>query len=155
MKKYIALFIVLVLSCLFNKNNSANKINKIDNDTNLYVIVQGAIEKEKKISFTLNETIRDLVSKISLSNDVYLECINLDVKLYHEQVVYFPIFSSKVNLNTAGFDELKLIKGVGNTIAERIITYRTYSPFMTIEDIMKVAGIGEKTYLKLRDQVCI
>jgi len=64
--------------------------------------------------------------------------------------------SSKININTADYDELQAIIGVGPVIAQRIIDYReTNGPFRVIEDIKEVKGIGNKTFDKMRDQITI
>ncbi len=47
------------------------------------------------------------------------------------------------------------LSGIGEKTAQKIIDYRKEQPFYTIEDIMKVKGIGEKTYLRLRDLLCL
>ena len=62
----------------------------------------------------------------------------------------------KVNLNTAPLDELQKLPGVGTAIAQRIIDFRKMNgPFKKIEDLMKVRGIGEKTFLKFKDMLTV
>jgi len=52
-----------------------------------------------------------------------------------------------VNLNTASLDELQTLSGIGPTLAQRIIDYRTeHGPFQTVEDITLVQGIAAKVY---------
>ena len=64
--------------------------------------------------------------------------------------------SGKVNINTAGSEELQTLAGVGPAIASRIIDYRnTNGSFKSIEEITNVSGIGEKTYEKFKDQICV
>jgi competence protein ComEA len=53
----------------------------------------------------------------------------------------------KININTATEQELSTLKQVGSKYAQRIIEYRnTYGEFKAPEDIMKVKGIGPKTF---------
>lgn len=53
----------------------------------------------------------------------------------------------KVNINTANEQELSILKRVGPKYAQRIIEYRTnFGEFKTPEEIMKVKGIGPKTF---------
>jgi competence protein ComEA len=52
----------------------------------------------------------------------------------------------KININTASKEQLMTMKGVGEAIAQRIIEYRETTPFQTIEDIVKVKGIGTKIF---------
>ncbi len=62
----------------------------------------------------------------------------------------------KVNLNSAGLDDLQKLPGVGPKIAQRILDYRkTNGNFKKVEDLMKVRGIGEKVFLKMKDQLAI
>lgn len=67
-------------------------------------------------------------------------------------------FSSgkKVNINAASKEELQTLSGVGPSRAETIIQYRTeHGPFRKLEDLMKISGIGEKTFTKLKDQISL
>jgi competence protein ComEA len=62
----------------------------------------------------------------------------------------------KVNINTAGVDELVALPGIGKAYAERIVEYRQKNgPFKRIEDILNVRGIGEKTFERIRDRLTL
>lgn len=62
----------------------------------------------------------------------------------------------KVNINTANDDELRTLDGVGPATAEKIINHREKNgKFKSIEDIMDVSGIGEKTFERLKDDICV
>ena len=62
----------------------------------------------------------------------------------------------KTNINTADFDELCKLKGIGNVTAQRIIDYREkYGAFTAIEDLLFITGIGEKTLEQFKDSICI
>ena len=61
---------------------------------------------------------------------------------------------SRININTATSQELQTIRGIGPTMARRIIEYRqTSGGFSTVDDLTNVKGIGEKTLEKIRDSV--
>ncbi|HPN72528.1 MAG TPA: helix-hairpin-helix domain-containing protein, partial [Candidatus Omnitrophota bacterium] len=63
---------------------------------------------------------------------------------------------AKVNINTATLEELQTIPGVGPVLAERILEYRqTNGDFESIEDLLKVSGIGEKKLESIREYVDI
>lgn len=63
---------------------------------------------------------------------------------------------NKININTAPADELILLKGIGKINAEKIIEFRDrQGHFKTIEDLMKVPGIGKKTFEKNKDRIIV
>lgn len=52
----------------------------------------------------------------------------------------------KININTAPVEELVKLNRIGPKYAERIVQYReTNGPFVKVEDIVMVKGIGPKT----------
>lgn len=62
----------------------------------------------------------------------------------------------KVNLNTADSAALETLPRVGPSLAARIIAWREANGrFTSIEDLMSVSGIGEKTFAGLKDLVTI
>ena len=62
--------------------------------------------------------------------------------------------SNLININTAGVDQLSKLPGIGKKKAERIIAFRKKNGrFRKTRDIMKVNGIGEKTYLKFAKKI--
>lgn len=61
---------------------------------------------------------------------------------------------TKVDLNTATQEELQTIPGIGPSKATQIISYReSNGPFKTIEDIMKISGIKEGVFNKIKDSI--
>jgi 5'-nucleotidase/UDP-sugar diphosphatase len=64
--------------------------------------------------------------------------------------------SKLVNINTAGSEELQTLPGIGPKTAEKIIQYRTANgPFEKIEDIMKVKGIAQGKFSKIKDKITV
>ena len=64
--------------------------------------------------------------------------------------------SGLVNLNTATKEELMTLKGIGEAKAEDIIRYREKSGgFKKIEDIMKISGIKEAGFQKIKDNITV
>ena len=62
----------------------------------------------------------------------------------------------KVNINTASKRLLMTLDGIGSKMAERILDYRAENgDFETVEDIMKVSGIGYDTFLKLKEYITV
>ena len=61
-----------------------------------------------------------------------------------------------VNINTASVAELNGLPGIGAKTAALIVEYRQKNgPFKKIEELMNVRGVGEKNFLKLKDQVSV
>ena len=62
----------------------------------------------------------------------------------------------KVNINTADETQLCTIPGIGPGRAKSIIAYREeQGRFGTIEDIMKVSGIKDKFFSKIKDYITV
>lgn len=64
--------------------------------------------------------------------------------------------SSLININMATEAELVALPGVGEATAAAIVRDREANgPFASIEDIMRVSGIGEKKFERMRDMICV
>ena len=64
--------------------------------------------------------------------------------------------SGLVNINTATVEQLCTLNGIGESRAKTIIAYReAHGNFAKKEDIMKVTGIKESSYAKIKDQITV
>lgn len=64
--------------------------------------------------------------------------------------------SGTVNINTAGVEELDGLPGIGPSTAQAIVEDRQANgPFASVEDLMRVSGIGEKKFAKLEGKICV
>lgn len=64
--------------------------------------------------------------------------------------------SGKVNINTATAADLQALSGIGPSKAQKIVDHREASgPFKSVDGLLDVSGIGEKTLESIRDQVCV
>lgn len=60
----------------------------------------------------------------------------------------------RININTASLEQLCGISGIGQSRAQSIITYREQNgAFGSIEEIMKVSGIKEGLFQKIKDKI--
>lgn len=61
-----------------------------------------------------------------------------------------------ININTAPVSVLTKLDGIGEKMAQRIVDYRIENgPFETIQDIMKVSGIGEKRFKVIKSHITV
>jgi competence protein ComEA len=64
--------------------------------------------------------------------------------------------TATVNLNTATQAQLETLPGIGAASAKRIIEYRQKNgAFKKVEELMNVKGIGEKSFLKLKQHLTV
>lgn len=83
-------------------------------------------------------------------------------KLFRAAVLAFllsPLVSlatGPVDINTADPAALEQVKGIGPSKANAIVKYRTENgPFGSVDDLVRVPGIGEKSLETLRDQLTV
>ena len=61
-----------------------------------------------------------------------------------------PALEGKVNINTASAEQLRMLPGVGETKAARIVQWRSKrGKFRRIKDLRRVKGFGKKSVKKL------
>ncbi|MBQ0058409.1 MAG: helix-hairpin-helix domain-containing protein [Lachnospiraceae bacterium] len=61
-----------------------------------------------------------------------------------------------ININTADISQLMTLSGIGEAKATAIIKDRdTNGPFQTKEDIMRVSGIGDGMYARIKDDITV
>jgi competence protein ComEA len=64
--------------------------------------------------------------------------------------------AAPVNINTADSAALESLPGVGPALAQRIIAFRDANgPFATVDDLLDVSGIGDKTLDGFRDGITV
>jgi len=62
----------------------------------------------------------------------------------------------KININTATLTELQQLPRIGEKIAQRIIEFRNQNgDFKKIEELLKVKGIGEQMFSRLKDKITV
>ena len=99
-------------------------------------------------SLNMAERIRDGMKIVVLSRE--------EARLAKENPADFSQGKSQVNLNTAAKEELMTLKGIGESRAEDIIRYRdSHGGFKRIEDIMKVSGIKDAAFQKIKDDITV
>ena len=92
----------------------------------------------------------------------YLEMIGDSAEVYAfvaeetqaKDTVLTSEVTEKININSASFDQLQSLNGIGQKKAQAIIDYRNeHGSFETIEEIMNVKGIGQGIFDKVKNSI--
>ena len=67
----------------------------------------------------------------------------------------FTTLFAVVEINHASKNELQSIKGIGPKKAQRIIDYRKKHCFQSVDELVKIRGIGKKTLEKIKPQISV
>jgi len=145
----------------------------------LRVYVSGAVAHPDVYELPYDSIVKDAIEAAGgPTGEADLNRVNLARRVHDEEQIYVPQKGEeslpvsppsspslpspssqgggKVNINTATAEELDTLPGVGPSIAQRIIDYRTANgPFRSIEDIKNVKGIGDATFEKLKDKITV
>ncbi|HIV75123.1 MAG TPA: helix-hairpin-helix domain-containing protein [Candidatus Pseudogracilibacillus intestinigallinarum] len=143
----------------------------------LLVDIKGAIKHPGLYKINEGDRIQDVIDLAGgLKDDADENQVNLAQRLQDEMVIYIPTIGEeiehiqpnisstttqsaqdgKVAINHATAEEIQTLNGIGPKKAETIIAYREENgPFHTIEDLLNVSGIGEKTLENIRDQISV
>lgn len=101
-------------------------------------------------------------SQINLAQKVQDEMVIFVVK-EGEDTIMTPIISNNgtdngqgVKINVASLEEITSLSGIGPAKAQAIINYREeHGLFQTVEDLLQVSGIGEKTLDNFKDEIIV
>ena len=136
------------------------------------VYVSGAVNKPDVYALPLNSLVKDaIVAAGGATSEADLDHINLAARLSDQMQVYVPrkgeavppsggstpgAIGALININTATAEQLDSLPGIGPSIAQAIIDYRTqHGPFKTIEALNEVKGIGDALFAKIKDMITI
>lgn len=147
----------------------------------IYIHVAGAVANPGLIELLPGERIADAIEAAGGFTELAdISGINLALRVSDGMKIYVPVQgenaqlitpapyedtrtfdtvstgSGLININTASLEELKNLSGIGDSTAQKIITYRNeHGRFYCIEDIMFVSGIGESKYNAIKDRICV
>lgn len=133
----------------------------------IYVQVSGAVEKPGVYQLPADSRIFMAVELAGgLTSEADESSLNQAQPLRDGQQIYVctrqeqadggPVREEdgRVDLNTATAQELMTLPGIGQSKADSIISYReSHGGFQAVEDLMKIEGIKEGVFSKLKDRV--
>lgn len=77
-------------------------------------------------------------------------------RLYAEPAPERGAVQALVNINKADAGELETIRGIGPLLAQRIMEYRQANGrFEKLEDLVRVPGIGQAKFEKIKSQITL
>ncbi|UGB29590.1 helix-hairpin-helix domain-containing protein [Metabacillus sp. B2-18] len=150
------------------------KISENSEAATIVIDVKGAVQQPGVYEISANARVHEIIEKAGgLSDHADEAAVNLASSLEDGMVVYIPLIgenkenpfqitnenkesSKKININIATSEELQTLSGIGPSKAEAIISYREENgKFKTIEGLLEVSGIGEKSLEKLKEEVTV
>lgn len=139
----------------------------------IYVHILGAVNRPGLYAFRDGDRAIDAIAAAGgYTQDADRRQLNLARFLSDGEQIYLPregevsappgggaasgATAGKVNLNTADAAALETLPRVGPALAARILAWREANGrFTSVEDLLGVSGIGEKTFAGLKDLVTI
>lgn len=158
------------------ENNENIDIDETDSKLvkDVYIDISGAVKNAGVYSLSEGSIVNDVILIAGGFSSEYdkkfvEQKINLAQRIVDGQKIYipyegenidFPDVSTQVssnatgliNINTATLAELETLPSVGPVTAQAIFDGR---PYKKIEDLMNVKGIGEATFSKLKEKICV
>lgn len=146
--------------------DSVSKAFNSGETTTIKVSIEGEVEAEGSYILEEGSTLDDLIEIANgLTDNADTLCFYTELVLENNETYYIaPIYDIddicgntkliKWNINTCEKDDLKNIDGIGDSIAQSIITYRAeHGSFYRLEEVMDVNGIGNATFSKLKNYI--
>lgn len=124
----------------------------------LKVEVKGEVENPGVFYMEKDSCIADVLEQAGLKENADLSGIPLQQELFHTQILVIPEIRETrlISINSAPIEELILLPGIGTALAERIIAYREeHGGFRTMEELMKVSGIGQVKYERIKEFISL
>ncbi len=165
------------------ENNKVENLVTVsdEQEDKIKVYVTGAVNNPSVVEMNRGERIQEAINLAGgAKDDANLEEVNLAYCLEDGQKIYIPSINeketeylstengekiiedskntstSKVNINKAGVEELKSLPGVGASLAQRIIDYRSENgKFKTVEELENVSGIGQKKLEGMKEYLSV
>lgn len=148
--KYLFLLLLILTGC---QNEDPLNIKR----KTINVTIVGAVEKQLSLDLDIDTRLADVEEMLILAQGADSSFFEQDLLLKNNDVIVVPYINQvKISINNATDDELQKLPSIGKVIANRIINYRNENGlFQSLEEIMLVRGIKEKTFNKIKDLICL
>lgn len=154
--------------------NDVVEDNKDESDeeefaTNIAIIdVKGEVKNPGVYEMNIEDRVHEVIERAGgFTKDADETAVNLAEKIYDEMIIYVPSdgeefvsdaydmkHDKKININQATQEEIEQLDGIGPGKASAIIEYREeHGRFESVEDLLNVRGIGEKTLDGIEDDI--
>lgn len=166
--------VVMIVVFQFIDPNVASPIAQnattiVANSTNnLSVSIEGEVVRAGTYILEVNTTLGDLIDLASgVTSNADENAYNTSYLLEDGMSFYIaPKYNNsdvcsmdpiiKANINADDEEGLQVVAGIGSTIAKAIVTYRNSNgQYGRIEDVKKVSGIGNATFEKIKNYICL
>ena len=133
----------------------------------IYVYICGHVNSPGVVKCLKGTRLYEAVAMAGRADDLAdMSAVNLAALVADGEMIYIPAYGEDisveeqtegiVNINKATESELMTLPGIGSSRAADIVRYRTDNGrFQTIEDIMKVSGIKEAAFNKIKNYICV
>lgn len=160
------------------QNPAKEEAADVEQPEAVIVDVKGAVNQPGVYEAKEGDRVIDVLEKAGgLIENADSNQINFAMRVSDEMIIYIPAVGEvptetmivegsssgsanqddgRINLNKADETELQTLPGIGPSKAAAIIEYREINgSFQAIEDLKSIAGIGDKTFEKLKDLIKI
>ncbi|PTM59546.1 helix-hairpin-helix domain-containing protein [Desmospora activa] len=160
------------------QSQEEQKSEQVEDAVELVVDVKGAIKEPGVYRLEAGSRVKDAIKQAGgPTKEADMNVVNLAQPLTDGMALYIPVEGEEptgvmmqedspasagsgqtgpINLNTATQEQLESLNGIGPAKAEAILRHREeHGPFSSVDELVQVSGIGEKTVEQLRDQVAV
>ena len=126
-------------------------------NNNIYIdkyIIQWYCVAESEVTFMTQSRLASWVLIATLVSNFSLQTANIALAKPAQPAVSESQSFEVVSINKASSEDLQKVRGIGPSLAERIITYRTTSGgFKSLDELKQVRGIGDLKFEKIKNQI--
>ena len=158
MKKALFLFILFGLFCFAYFGRYQPVSLDVAKPTTIRVEIKGEVVNPGVYTLKIDATLDDLVKQAGgFTEQAQTDSLSLMNPLEDQDTIFVSkrTETQKISLNSATLEQLDSLPGIGPSIAQRIIDYRNNIPFVELEQIKEVKGIGDKLYEKIKDLITL